>query len=238
MIALNNFEEQYISVRQKENRLYTDEQVKWLPEIEPSHLHHKEWQIRSNSCNKLVQYLSNKKRELNILEVGCGNGWLCSQLSKIPGSNVAGIDVNKTELDQAKRVFDPIENLEFFNCEIVDESIADEKFDAILFAASIQYFPSITETLTMALQLLNPDGEIHILDTFFYKSSELEMARKRSAEYYESIGFPDMSNHYFHHCIDELKPYHYKLFHNPDLIINRLMKNKNPFHWICIYHHA
>jgi len=238
MIALDNFEEQYISVRQKENRLYGDEQVKWLPEIGRSHPHYKEWQIRRNSSDKLIQHLSDKKRELNILEVGCGNGWLCSQLSKIPGSNVAGIDINKTELDQAKRVFDHIENLEFLNCEIVDKNIRNEKFDAIIFAASIQYFPSLNEILLIALQVLNPDGEIHILDSSFYKPFELEMARKRTIDYYRSIEFASMSKHYFHHCIDELKPFNYKIFHNPDLIINWLMRNKNPFHWICIYHHA
>jgi len=74
MIALNNFEEQYISVRRKENRLYKDEQVKWLPDLEPSHPHCKEWQVRSKSCNKLIRHLSNSKKERNILEVGCGNG--------------------------------------------------------------------------------------------------------------------------------------------------------------------
>ena len=114
MIVLENFEEKYILLRKKENRLYTDEQLKWLPEIEVSHPHYKEWEARKSSCNKLIQHLTNKRTELNILDIGCGNGWLCHHLSKIPGSNVAGIDINKTELNQAKRVFDHIENLEFF----------------------------------------------------------------------------------------------------------------------------
>jgi len=238
MIALDHFEEQYIAVRQKENRLYTDEQVRWLPEIELSNQHYKEWQTRKNSCDKLIQHLSHKKKGLNMLEVGCGNGWLCSQLSKIAGSNVAGIDINNTEIEQAKRVFDHVENLEFFHCEITDESVSAEKFDTIIFASSIQYFPSMSETMQIALQLLGPDGEIHILDSFFYKSSELEMARRRTIEYYRSIEFPDMSKHYFHHSMDELKPFHYKIFHNPDRVLNKLTGNKNPFHWICIYHHA
>src|SRR5438045_3657839 len=174
MIVLNNFEENYLLVRQKEGRLYTDEQVKWLPEIEQSNPHYKEWQTRASSCNKLIQHLSGKKRKLNILEVGCGNGWLCHHLSKIPGSDVAGIDINKVELDQAKRVFDSIENLEFFYGEIIDENTRNGKFDVIIFAASIQYFPSLDEILPLALELLNPGGEIHILDSHFYKSSELE----------------------------------------------------------------
>src|SRR6478672_8506579 len=112
MIVAENFEEKYILLRRKEKRLYTDEQVKWLPEIEVSHPHYKEWQARKRSCNKLIQHLGSKRTELNILDVGCGNGWLCHRLSKIPGSSVVGIDINKIELDQAKRVFDHIENIE------------------------------------------------------------------------------------------------------------------------------
>ncbi|HEY1871630.1 MAG TPA: methyltransferase domain-containing protein, partial [Chitinophagaceae bacterium] len=209
---MSQFETGYIALRKKENRLYSDEQVKWLPEIEETHPHYKEWQMRSHSSNKLAQHLSNKKRELNILEVGCGNGWLCSQLSKIPGSNVAGIDINTTELEQAKRVFGHVENLEFFYSELADQNARNENFDAIVFAASIQYFASLDEILVPAMQLLNPKGEIHILDSHFYKSSELETARQRSVDYYRSVEFPELSKHYFHHSLDELKPYHHKIF--------------------------
>ena len=235
MIVSDNFEERYISLRKKENRLYTDEQVEWLPEIERSHPHYKEWELRKISCDKLTQYLSNKRTELNILEVGCGNGWLCHHLSKIPGSNVAGTDINKIELDQAKRVFDHIENIEFFYGGVRNEKIRNEKFDAIIFAASIQYFRSLEDIIPAALQLLSPAGEIHILDSHFYKPSELETARKRSFDYYHSLQFVEMTEYYFHHCIDELDPYIHNIFYNPDHFLNRFIKNKNPFPWICIY---
>jgi ubiquinone/menaquinone biosynthesis C-methylase UbiE len=235
MIVSDNFEEKYISLRKKENRLYTDEQVKWLPEIERSHPHYKEWELRKISCDKLTQHLSNKRTELTILEVGCGNGWLCHHLSKIPGSNVAGIDINNTELGQAKRVFDHIENIEFMNGGLDNEKIRSEKFDAIIFAASIQYFQSLENIIPAALQLLNTGGEIHILDSHFYKPAELETARKRSFDYYHSLQFAEMTEYYFHHCIDELDPYIHKRLYNPDLFLNRFIKNKNPFPWICIY---
>ena len=61
MIVSENFEEKYISLRKKENRLYSDEQLKWLPDIEVSHPHYKEWQIRKSSCNKLIQHLTIKE---------------------------------------------------------------------------------------------------------------------------------------------------------------------------------
>jgi ubiquinone/menaquinone biosynthesis C-methylase UbiE len=235
MIVSDNFEERYISLRKKESRLYTDEQVKWLPEIERSHPHYKEWELRKTSCDKLTQHLSSKRTELNILEVGCGNGWLCHHLSKIPGSNVAGTDINKTELDQAKRVFDHIENIEFMYGGIHNEKVRSEKFDAIIFAASIQYFRSLEGIIPAALQMLHTGGEIHILDSHFYKPSELETARKRSFDYYHSLHFAEMTEYYFHHCIDELDPFIHKILYNPDVFLNRFIKNKNPFPWICIY---
>jgi ubiquinone/menaquinone biosynthesis C-methylase UbiE len=238
MIVTNNFEEQYLGLRLKEQRLYTDEEVRSLPEIDISHPHYTEWQIRKSSCNKLVEYLSAKKRELNILEVCCGNGWLCSQLSKIENSKVKGIDINKTELLQAKRVFADIENLDFFYSEIVTKNTPHEKFDAIVFAASIQYFSSLDVILPFALELLKSLGEIHILDTNFYKPSEIQAARERSTAYFQFAGFPEMKKHYFHHCMDELKNYNHKILYNPAAFVHFFTKNKNPFPWISIYNHA
>ncbi len=237
MVATDSFEDIYLAVREKENRLYSDEQVRQLPLIKKSHPHYKEWLIRKNSLNRLSQYLSYKKRALNILEVGCGNGWLSYQLSKIPGSHVVGIDINKTEVDQAKRVFASIENLEFLFGEIIDENIHQRKFDIIVFAASIQYFPSLNEIIPMSIQLLKKEGEIHIIDSHFYRSSELEAARSRTLQYYHSLQISGMPKHYFHHCVDELKPFDHKILYNPNLLINKLAI-KNPFPWICIYHYG
>jgi len=233
-LTAHNFEERYFSLRRKEQRLYTDEQVMMLPEIDAAHPHHSEWEIRKSSCHKLIRYFRNKHRRLNILEVGCGNGWLCFQLSKIINSRVTGIDINTAELTQGKKVFRNIGNLDFFYGGIDEENIRNRKFDIIVFAASIQYFPSLGDILGQALDLLNPIGELHILDSHFYKLSELEAARNRSENHFQSIGFPDMKDYYFHRCIDELKEYNYKMLYNPESIGHLFMKNKNPFPWICI----
>jgi protein-L-isoaspartate O-methyltransferase len=48
------------------------------------HRHYHEWQIRKASSNRLVKYLAKKQKILEILEVGCGNGWLSAKLSVIP----------------------------------------------------------------------------------------------------------------------------------------------------------
>ena len=69
------FEKIYIALREKENRLYTDDQVEQLPFIKSSHIHSAEWAIRKRSTARLLNHLKKSRRQLTILEIGCGNGW-------------------------------------------------------------------------------------------------------------------------------------------------------------------
>lgn len=227
------FEELYTDVRHKEGRVYSDEEVLHLPNTAKDHPHYQEWQIRKESCNRLKHYFEKKLTPLKILEVGCGNGWLAQQLAEIPGSKVTGADVNFTELQQAVRVFNHIPNLQFIHGGINAIEIEEAKYDFIVFAASIQYFASLETLIRYALQKLRPKGEIHILDSPFYKPGEISAAKERSARYYRDLGFPEMTEHYFHHSTDELNFFRFKTLYQPSLI-NRLSNNKNPFPWIYI----
>jgi len=229
-----DFSSQYLLLRKKEGRIYSDEEVSSLPEIQKRHRHYNEWEIRKHSSSRLKKYLTDKRKPLRILEIGCGNGWLSAKLSEIPLAHVTGIDINAEELSQAKRVFDQIENLEFFNCSLQDKRINDRRFDTIIFAASIQYFPLSKNILDDAIKHLKPDGEIHIVDTNFYKENELQEARQRSMDYFNAVGFPEMIEHYFHHSLEELRSFNYRLLYDPNAIINRFKKNKNPFYWFCV----
>jgi ubiquinone/menaquinone biosynthesis C-methylase UbiE len=233
-IIVENFEEIYLRLRQKEGRIYTDEEVLQLPKSDPSHLYYKEWQVREDSCRQLVNYLKEKKVLQEILEVGCGNGWLSAKLKTLTGSHVTGIDVNKHELQQAKRVFGKIPDLEFYECSIGDEALKSRKFDIIVFAASIQYFSSINKTLKTAIDLSKQDGEIHIIDSHFYKQNELAGAQLRSKQYFEEMGFPEMTDHYHHHSIEDLATFDHHILYKPGAIGNIFKKNKNPFQWICV----
>ena len=56
-----NFEERYIGLRRKENRVYSDTEIAQLPEIDVQHQHYKEWMIRKTSAKKLINYLKKKK---------------------------------------------------------------------------------------------------------------------------------------------------------------------------------
>lgn len=232
-IKLSGFEQLYSAIRDKERRVYSDEEVLQLPNIAKNHPHYDEWQIRKESCNRLKHYFEKRKASFKILEVGCGNGWLSRQLAEIPGSKVTGIDVNLTELQQAVRVFDHISNLQFIHGGIHAKETQDAPYDFIVFAASIQYFSSLKEIISQAVRKLNPDGEIHITDTNFYKPREIMAAKERTIQYFSDLGFPEMTGHYFHHSTEELSSYRFKTLYQPSFI-NRLSNNKNPFPWVCI----
>lgn len=233
-MSISYFEEKYLAARNKENRTYSDVEVGCLPDISQLHPHYKEWLIRKKSSERLITYLKNKNMALSILEIGCGNGWLSGQLSRIPNSTITGLDINNFELQQARRVFKSHDNIEFIHGTIKDNQLEERRFDIILFAASIQYFASINDTLVEALQYLKTKGEIHIIDTYWYKPEQVAPAKQRTKIYYHSLGTPEMAEYYFHHCIDDIKKLNYKILYNPFSLTNKLLRNKYPFHWICI----
>lgn len=225
-----DFEDLYIAVRQQEKRIYTDEQLQLLPDID--HIYYDEWKIRKRSSERLTAYLAKKRRFLKILEVGCGNGWLSAKLSNIPNSRVTGLDINQLEIEQANRVFKK-DNLEFIYDSFNDNTFDSEKFDVIVFAASLQYFPSVINVLKQALTILRAGGEVHIIDTPFYTPDDAEKADERSHKYYAALGIPEMAEHYFHHSISEFWGFKYDILFDPTSMFNRFFK-KDPFYWIRI----
>lgn len=235
---VNLFEKRYIELRSREQRIYSDAELLQLPAIHKEHPHYAEWQVRKRSANKLLERLLQKQKPLQILEVGCGNGWLSKQLVAIHGSKVIGSDVNFTELQQAARVFSHIPNLHFIYGDIRSGLFEEMEFDCVVFAACIQYFPSLPEIISQALSLLKLDGEMHILDSPFYKPAAIQAARQRTTDYYKGAGLPEMATHYFHHTRDELAAIEHELLYDPSALHRFFSKTKNPFPWICIKRRA
>ena len=233
-LKTKDFEQLYIDLRRKENRIYSDEEVLKFPLVEFAHPHSKEWGIRKASSDRLISFLSSLGKELKILEVGCGNGWLSNKLSNIPGSFVIGMDINQAELQQARRVFGKVHNLRFRNAVPFADLLTTEYFDVIVFAASIQYFNNFSDIIVFALHHLNANGQIHIIDSHFYKEEEIENARKRTAAYFAELGFPTMSEYYFHHSFHSLKPFKHTFLFNPKKQINKMFSRDRLFPWILI----
>ncbi|MEO6682001.1 MAG: class I SAM-dependent methyltransferase [Ginsengibacter sp.] len=232
-----DFEEVYITLREKEGRILREEEILRLPEVDKSNPLYKEWKIRKRSSRKLLNYIQKNPRFSDVLEVGCGNGWFTSLLADSAKGKVWGIDINRKELKQARKLFLKKQgNVRFLYGDIRSGFLAENKFDLIVFAASIQYFKSVKEIIHEALQHLTLQGEIHIIDSAFYSPKEINFAKMRSEKYFTDLGFPSMSRFYFHHGIQEIKSFNYSVLYDPHTWINRAFQ-KTPFYLIVIKNH-
>ncbi len=195
------FEAAYSLVRKAERRVLTDEQVRSLPNGDGL-WNAAEWDIRTRSAKRLVKALSELDRPLTILDVGCGNGWLSALLQR-EGHTVHGMDAFTEELEQAARIFP---GPQFMRADLFRSPLPERAFDAIIFAASFQYFPYPVATIQRCMELLTAHGEVHILDSMLYRSkAECVAAVERSRTYYGTLGFPEMASHYHAHELAQLQ---------------------------------
>jgi len=231
------FEKLYLQVRKKENRIYSDDEIKLLPYASKINPHKNEWALRTKSFLRFKEYLSQKKSKLNILDLGCGNGWLAGQFAKDFDHNYFCVDVNLTELEQAARVFEN-ENIKFIYSDIFATTFPANTFDIVIINSALQYFQNISVLLKELFFISKTYGEIHIIDTPFYDQNELMQAKNRTLKYYTSLGFPEMAGKYFHHTLEDFRYLRYSYLYNPDSFKNKLSKfvfdQDSPFPWLLV----
>ena len=212
------FANQYTAVRTHEGRIYSDDELQKLPDVDPRHPLVHEWALRKKTAERIVSY-SQTIGAQSVLDVGCGNGWASKLIAK-SGLSVTAIDVNQPELEQAKRVFADSRNLQFMLMDPARGELPTGPFDLVTLMSSIQYFSDITGLIHRLLSCLQHEGCILIADTPFYSVEEADQARNRSHDYYTGIGYPEFADNYHHHTWPELRPF------NPQLIYD-------PRSWIC-----
>lgn len=234
--AQRKFEDNYINLRDRESRLLSLEEIRMLPDVSPQSALAKEWKMRKQSFARLYRYLEGKKVN-SLLDLACGNGWLMYRTHHMFQS-VVGMDINLTELNQAEKLLNEFENISLIYGDVfnLDESYS---FDIIIVSAGIQYFKSLKTILDCLLSHLNANGEIHILDSPFYKNNKAKSAAHvRTSDYYNSQNAADLIDQYHHHLLSDLSNYKHKILYDGMSILNRLKRkvglNQNPFPWIKI----
>lgn len=231
-----DFEREYIDLRNKEERFYSDAMVNQLPDLPKKSPHYEEWRIRKTSAQRLISYLK-KKRIRNIVEVGCGNGWLTNYLFKSLQVDCCGIDINETELKQAANVFSPNNEIIFAHADILSPVFKNVFADIIVMASVIQYFPEPEILLAKLQSLLTPEGEIHVLDSPFYRGEDIVFARERSLQYFNESGNTGMQTYYHHHSWKCIENFNHEILYNPESITGkarRFFLKDTPFPWIKV----
>lgn len=230
----SEFESVYSQLRSKEHRDYDDEVLKILPYIDDKHPLAQEWQMRQQSLYNFLRYIATKDLPANLLDVGCGNGWFSAFLAKINGMNVYAVDVNKKDMEQGAKCF-PLERLHFIYGDVFEDIFPEKSFQLITLSSSIQYFTSLNDLIDRLFYFLDPDGEIHIIDSPLYKKSGDSGAAKKSRKHFESIGVPEMDKFHFHHGWDVIERRKHTVMYKPKGGMGKMFgKKENPLCWVRI----
>lgn len=102
----------------------------------------------------IYQYLHQKKKNLKILEVGCGYGYLTYSLYQ-QGYKVKGIDISKKAIDYAKSNFG-----DYYSLDSVESLSSKHTFDLIVANELIEHLKNPDNFIKTCIKLLKPKGSI------------------------------------------------------------------------------
>ncbi len=191
------FLREYQRVREAEGRGSSEAAYyRALPFADLSGCFTADWQIRARSYRSFAaSVLQPRERELNrplrILDLGAGNGWLSYRLAQRCHS-VAAIDLLVNPQDglgacvHYDAAFTPVQ------AEFDRLPFDNAQFDLAVFNASLHYAVNYETTLREVLRVLQPGGQIVVLDSPVYRSnsSGAQMVREREAAFTRAYGFP------------------------------------------------
>jgi SAM-dependent methyltransferase len=195
------FMREYPVVREAEGRVSVNpEYYLALPYQDLSGQNREQWAIRGRTYDfverKILPKIESRTgRELKILDLGAGNGWMSYRLALRSHWPVA-IDLLASEMDGLAAAVHYRKRLPGlfprFQADLSRLPFADSQFDLAIFNASFHYAEDYAETLGEAIRCLHPGGTVIIADTAWYKRDESgrRMLAERRRAFTERFGFP------------------------------------------------
>jgi SAM-dependent methyltransferase len=155
-----------------------------------------DWRIRAVSYRAFVRHVltpfeRRNRRPLRILDLGAGNGWLSYHLAR-RGHCLAAVDLQTNRVDGLGAHAHYDAGFLAVQAEFDRLPFAAGQADVLVYNASFHFSEGYTNTLHEALRVLDPAGQIVILDSPIYtdpRSGE-QMVREREAQFRKAFGFP------------------------------------------------
>lgn len=146
------------------------------------------WKARVQDV-KIIDQIIGGISDLEILDVGCWNGWLCNYYA-VKGHQVVGTDIFTDPFDglRSNMHYDS----DFLCFQLPTEEIyrLQHSFDLIVFNRCWAYVLNRPEVLSAALKLLKEDGKIIFTGLIFYKNTQgvQERIEHLKRDYYRKYG--------------------------------------------------
>jgi ubiquinone biosynthesis O-methyltransferase len=111
-----------------------------------------------------------EKKDGNVLEIGCGTGWLSLELARA-GMNVKGVDLSEKRIAIAQRYFEQLKkkenikgDIDYIACPVQEVSFKKSVFDLIVCWDSLHHIQNIESIMKKITQWLKPDGQLIIFE--------------------------------------------------------------------------
>jgi len=139
------------------------------------------------SPEELMQSLHLRRGE-NLLEIGCGSGWLLNELaSRIAPGRLFALDFSREMLKEttAKKFDYP---LVVISADATDIPLPDRSLDRVLMVNTFSQFPHPTKVIGEVARVLRKGGRLDI--KYFFPREEIN-AHHNSLSFLTSLGIPD-----------------------------------------------
>ena len=104
----------------------------------------------------------------NVLDVGCGAGWLSRRLAKmVPQGRVVGMDVSDEMIRRARSASVDFENLMFVTGEVAEIPWEPNFFSHVISIESSYYWPDPAAGIREIFRVLRPGGSAWILINYY-----------------------------------------------------------------------
>ncbi len=193
--ALERFRVDYAQQRASEGRAHRGAELASLPYLASGPLA-RQWRVRARTFDvflmQVVRPLARRRRRpLEVLDLGAGNGWLSYRLA-LEGHSCTALDIRDDEVDGlgAAAELAAIAPFERLVASFERLPLPDHSADLAVFNASLHYATALAPALAGAARTLVPGGCIAILDSPFY-ASEAEgdaMVREKHASAETAFG--------------------------------------------------
>jgi ubiquinone/menaquinone biosynthesis C-methylase UbiE len=179
----------YGSIRKAEGRGSNNrEYYLALPYQDLSERNSEQWRIRASTYRYFEKKLL-QEGNLDILDLGAGNGWMSYRLAQ-RGHRPVAVDIFTDAQDglAAAREYDVFPTVE---AEFDRLPFASGQFDLAIFNSSLHYSTDYHGTLGEARRCLKPSGSIVVLDSPLYKLREHGelMRSERHRQFQSQYGF-------------------------------------------------
>ena len=114
------------------------------------------------SCQNICNYLKDIEYD-NLLDIGCGTGYLIDMLSKNHKAKYTGLDLSPKMIEECHKK--KIKNAIFVEGKSDKLPFDDNTFDVVTCSQSFHHYPETDKPLQEALRVLKPGGVYIISDT-------------------------------------------------------------------------